>query len=193
MVLFVAFPFLAFGCASFLLCAAIPPLRRFALSSSLWCVACVPCLLTILAAIIVCSAGAEAFHRFFKLDFDASVSFHQTSWLGWGIAIISFVLTVAGATFITIVHGIITRRFTLALFRLYVAGVSFGVGILTCSFVLFAFATHLLSFIAFGLVAFASLLAASALAYACFTKAPDFRGSYPQRFPVVTPEEFGRI
>jgi hypothetical protein len=69
MVLFVAFPFLAFGCASFLLCAAIPPLRRFALSSSLWCVACVPCLLTILAAIIVCSAGAGSLSSLLQVRF----------------------------------------------------------------------------------------------------------------------------
>jgi hypothetical protein len=193
MVLFVAFPFLAFGCASFLLCAAIPPLRRFALSSSLWCVACVPCLLTILAAIIVCSAGAGSLSSLLQVRFRRFCELSSNILAGLGHRN-HFVRPHRGWSDI---HNHRSRNYHsslhTALFRLYVAGVSFGVGILTCSFVLFAFATHLLSFIAFGLVAFASLLAASALAYACFTKAPDFRGSYPQRFPVVTPEEFGRI
>jgi hypothetical protein len=128
-----------------------------------------------------------------KPDFGASLSLYQTSWLGWFVAITTFVITVAGATAITFIHGIIIRRLTLALFRLYVAIVSFGVGILTCSLVLFAFAMPLLSLTAFLPAALASLLAASALAYACFRNAAGFRGSYPQRFPVVTPGEFGNI
>jgi hypothetical protein len=49
MILFIVFPFLAVGCTSFLLCAAIPHLRRFALSSSVWRVAYVPCTLVIFA------------------------------------------------------------------------------------------------------------------------------------------------
>jgi hypothetical protein len=193
MILFIVFPFLAVGCAIFLLCTAIPPLRRFALSSSLWCVACVPCLLAILPAIILCSLGVDAFHRLFKPYFGASLSVHQTSWQGWLLAAIALLVMAAGASAMTLIHGIIMRRLTLALFRLYVAAVSFGVGILTCSFVLFAFATHLLSLPTFLPAAIASLLAASALAYICFRSASDFRGSYPQRFPVVTPEEFGQI
>jgi len=138
MILFIAFPFLVMGCVCFLLCAAIPPLRRFALSSSLWCLACVPCLFGILAAVVLWSLGVHALRRLMKPDFGASLSLHQTSWLGWFVAITTFVITVAGATAITFIHGIIIRRLTLALFSLYVAAVSFGVGILTCSFVLFA-------------------------------------------------------
>jgi hypothetical protein len=193
MILFLAVPFLTIGCVCFLLCAAIPALRRFALSSSLWCVACVPCLFAILAAVILWSLGVDALGRLLKPDFGVSLSVHQTSRLGWFVAITAFAFTIAGATAVTLIHGIIIRRLTLALFRLYVAVVSFGVGILTCSFVLFAFAMHLLSLTAFLPVALASLAAASALAYACFRNAPGFRGSYPQRFPVVTPEEFGHI
>jgi hypothetical protein len=193
MILFIAFPFLAMGCVCFLLCAAIPPLRRFALSSSLWCVACVPCLFAILATVVLWSLGVDALQRLMKRDFGASLSVHQTSWLGWLLVIIVFAFTVAGATAITLMHGIIIRRLTLALFRLYVAAVSFGVGILTCSFVLFAFAMHLLSLAALLPAALVSLLAATALAYACFRNASGFRGSYPQRLPVVSAEEFGQI
>jgi hypothetical protein len=191
MILFIVFPFLALGCVCFLVCAAIPPFRRFALSSSLWCVACVPCLLAILTAVVLCSLGVNALQRLMKPDFGASLGVYQTSWLGWFVGISTFVFTVTGATAITFIHGIVIRRLTLALFRLYVAVVSLGVGILTCSFVLFAFAMHLLSPIAFLPVGLASLLVATALAYACFRNASGFRGSYPQRFPVVTSEEFG--
>jgi len=193
MILFVAFPFLAAGCACFLICAAISPLRRFALSSSLWCVTCIPCLIAILAAVILWSLGIDALQRLMKPDFGTSLGFHQASWIGWLLAIVSLIVTIIGATAATLIHGIIIRRLTLALFRLYVAGVSFGVGVLTCSFVLFAFATHLLSLASFLPAALASLLAAFALAYACFRNASGFRGSHPQRFPVVTPEEFGHI
>jgi hypothetical protein len=193
MILFIAFPFLAAGCACFLLCAAIPRLRRFALSSSLWWVACIPCLFAILTGLILWSLGLDALRRLFRPDLAASLSVHQISWLGWLLTITTLIVTVTGATAITLIHGVIVRRLTLALFRLYVAGVSFGVGVLTCSFVLFAFATHVLSLTAFLPAALVSLLAASALAYTCFKNASGFRGSYPQRFTVVTPEEFGRI
>jgi hypothetical protein len=193
MIFFVAFPFVAIGCICFLLCAVIRPLRRFALSSSLWCVACVPCLLAILAAVILWSLGVDALRRLVKPDFGTTFGFHQTSWLGWILAITTVGITIAGATAITFIHGIIIRRLTLALFRIYIAVVSFGGGILTCSFVIFAFAMHLLSLAAFLPAALASLAAASALAYACFRNASGFRGSYPQRFSVVTPEEFRNI
>src|SRR5271170_2997877 len=121
MILFIVFPFLAAGCVSFLVCAAIPPLRRFALSGSLWCVACVPCLLAILTVIVLWSAGAYALRQFFKLDPVTSISVHQTSWIGWLLAIATLVITIAGATVITLLHGIIIRRLTLALFRLSVS------------------------------------------------------------------------
>jgi hypothetical protein len=193
MILFIVFPFLTIGCVCFLLYAAIRPLRRFALSSSLWCVACVPCLLAIFAAVILWSIGVDALRRFLKPDFGTTFSFHQPSLLGWVLVITTVGITIAGAAATTFIHEIIIRRLTLALFRLYVAFVSFGVGVLTCSFVLFPFALHLLSLTAFLPSALASLAAASALAYACFRNASGFRGSYPERFPVVTPEEFGNI
>ncbi|HEY1993459.1 MAG TPA: hypothetical protein VGG81_03575 [Edaphobacter sp.] len=193
MIFFIAFPFLAVGCACFLLGAAVPPLRRFALSSSLWCIACIPCLFAFLAAVVLWSLGVDALRRLLRMDFGASLSFHQTSLLGWFLAITAIIVTVAGATAITLIHGIIIRRLTLALFRLYVAVVSFGVGILACSFVLFTFAMHLLSLAAFLPAVLASLLAATALASVCFRNASGFRGSYPQRLPVVSPEEFGQI
>ncbi len=193
MILFIVFPFLALGCVCFLVCTVIAPLRRFALSSSLWWVACVPFLFAILAAIILFSLGIDAFHRLLKPDFGASLSVHQTSWQGWLLAATGLLAMGAGASLVTFIHGIIIRRLTLALFRLYVTGVSFGVGVLTCSFVLFAFAKHLLSLPTFLPATVASLLAASALAYQCFKSASGFRGQYPQRFPIVTPEEFGQI
>jgi len=116
MILFIAFPFLAAGCACFLFCAAIPRLRRFALSGSLWWVACIPCLFAILTGLILWSLGLDALRRLLRPDLAASLSVHQTSWLGWLLAIITLVVTVTGATAITLIHGIIVRRLTLALF-----------------------------------------------------------------------------
>jgi hypothetical protein len=190
MILFIAFPFVAAGCAAFLFCAAIPPLRRFALSSSLWCVACVPCLLVIFATVILWSAGITALQKLLQSPFAISAGVHRSSWTDWLFFSIAVIVALAGTTVITLIHGIIIRRLTLALFRLYATAVSFGVGILSCAFLSLSFGEHLWTLTFRAPTAFMSLLLASALAYVCFRSAPHFRGSYPQRFPVVTYEEF---
>jgi hypothetical protein len=83
MIFFLAVPFLVLGCVCFLVCATIRPLRRFALSSALWCVACVPCLFSILAAVLLWSFGVDAAHRFVRPDFGTAISCPSSiiSWL----------------------------------------------------------------------------------------------------------------
>jgi hypothetical protein len=195
MISFIAFPFLALGCVTFLLCAAIPPLRKFALGSSLWCVACVPCLWIMFILIVLLNLGADALHKTLSWDLNTATHFHQRG-MAWLIGIAVLTIVIAGATSITAIHGIIVRRFTLALFRLYVAGVSFGIGILTVFFISIIISGRLssamtdLSLPLLWMNAF-SLIVAPTLAYFCYRNAAQFRGKYPDRFPVVTQEEFG--
>jgi hypothetical protein len=190
MIFEIALPFLALGCAAFLILAAIPKLRPFALSISLWCVAFAFCLIAAVLGLLLVSIGIAAFHDLFQRHSFSLPNVGHHSWIGWFLFSFVVVVTIAGATGITAVHGIITRRLTLALFRIYVAAVSFGVGILSCAFVLLVFNDHLFN-MAFVIPATSfGLLLTSALSYACFKNASRFRGSYPQRFPIVTLEEF---
>jgi hypothetical protein len=190
MIFEIALPFLALGCAAFLIFAAIPRLRPFALSISLWCVAFALCLIAAVLALLLASTGIAAFHELFRRHSFTLPNIGDHSWIGWLLFSLVIVATLAGATAITAVHGIITRRLTLALFRIYLAAVSFGVGILSCAFVLLVLSDHLFD-MAFVIPATGlGLLLTSALSYACFKNASRFRGSYPQRFPVVTLEEF---
>jgi hypothetical protein len=193
MIFILFIPFLMLGCTAFLICAAVPPIQRFALGVSLWCVAWIPGMMAILTVVIFFSVGADALRRWVHWDPGASLAFnhHGLSWAGW-LGFSAAILVVAlGASVISLIHGIVMRRLTLSLFRLYLAGVSFCVGMLSFGFLAFAFAEKV------GLVdhAFAAwsscLLFATALSYLCFRNAERFRGSYPKTLPIVTHEEFG--
>jgi len=192
MIFEIAIPFLALGSASFLICAAIPQLRRFALSTSLWCLAFAFCLIAVVIALLFVSTGFaalhELFHRHSVIDLSNS---GQTSWAGWLFIIFSVAAATTGATAITAVHGIITRRLTLALFRLYLAVVSFGVGLVSFAFVLLVYINLLFDPYFVVPVTIVGLSLMLLLSYMCFRNASQFRGSYPERFPVVTHEEFG--
>jgi hypothetical protein len=190
MISFIVFPFLALGCAAFLICTAIPSLRRFALSTSLWFAACIPCLLGCATGIIVFGLGVHELNRLFQRNQQIGISFNQASWFWWLIAIALTAIMLAGASAITLLHGLITRRMTLALFRIYVASVSFGVGMLTTFFtsMVFGAGSHLSWFIAANL---SGAIPAMVLAYFCYRNAKQFRGDYPKQLPIIDVDEFG--
>jgi hypothetical protein len=190
MIFEIALPFLALGCAAFLIFAAIPKLCPFALSISLWCVAFAFCLIAAVLALLLVSTGIATFHDLFQRHSFSLPNAGDHSWIGWVLCSFVVVATLAGATAITAVHGIITRRLTLALFRIYLAAVSFGVGILSCAFVFPVLNDHLFDMAFIVPATSLGILLTSALSYVCFKNASRFRGSYPQRFPIVTLEEF---
>jgi hypothetical protein len=97
----------------------------------------------------------------------------------------------AGASIITVAHGIVIRRLTLPLFRLYLAAVSFCVGVLSSGFLVLALGDRIDKHEHVSLMWTVCFLLASALSYACYRNAPRFRGRYPKAFPIVTQEEFG--
>ena len=191
MIFFIVFPFLAIGCVTFLICSVIPPLRRFTLSASLWCVACIPCLM---ASLIMCGLSSIGLHKILALlqwNNGSDITFHQTSWSGWLFFFIVLIAVIAGATIITLLHGIIIRRLTLALFRIYVGAVSFGVGVSIYLLLSLTFAMRLLEPARYLPAALLGFLFAVSLAYVCFKNASLFRGPHPTRLPIVTLEEFG--
>jgi hypothetical protein len=178
------------GCAAFLICALLPPLRRFALGTSLWFVACFPCLLTVVASVVAISLGITGLKTLFHRSQIVGMNPDIPPWAGLLIAVITATITFGGATVITLLHGVLIRRFTLALFRLYLAGVSFCVGVLTVFFISLAFGlgNKLSLFVGTN---FLGIIPAAFLAHACYQRARQFRGDYPQQFPVISREEFG--
>jgi hypothetical protein len=96
------------------------------------------------------------------------------------------------ASIAAILHQTLIHRITLALFRIYVAGVAFGIGLLLGLLVAVGvgMADIVISHSWFIFLTF-TLVAATGISLLCYRYASSFRGSYPQNFPIVTFEEFG--
>lgn len=188
MFLFFAFPFVASGCLAFLICCTVKTLRRFALGCSLWCVASLPC--TTISLIIVSSF----IHKYVSFDI-ASGWANAIPDHPWVVKTATIGLVVVGATSITILHGIVIRRTTLALFRIYVAFVGFGVGVLS----VLSLGMYLMAEYGQGMrdLFIANIAASCAggffLARFCFRSASEFRGPYPNRFPLISASEYGSL
>ena len=112
-----ALPFLATGCTVFIICASLVRWRRFALSLSLWCVALGPCFVISIVIGFVLMKVRWLVHivsLMRHLDITSPV-------------IISVILASAAA----MIHDRIMLLLTQSVFRIYVTGVSSGVGILS--------------------------------------------------------------
>jgi hypothetical protein len=117
-----ALPFLTSGCIVFITCAIILKWRRFALPGSLWCVALGP---SFLISLLIFGL----IYKMFGLsDFGASRY----------VVIAAGVLSSAVASIVAFAHNQIMALLSDRLFRLYVTGVSFGVGMLFASILVIA-------------------------------------------------------
>src|ERR1700735_3569746 len=121
---FVAFFFLVLGALQFLLCVAVPRLRKYALSAALWWAVWGPCSVGLMSL-----AGlALAARAFTEKDGDAvHIHPHLVSGIAWGYVILGGLGTAAIATSLAWLHQTIVRRVTFALFRLYAMVVSAGI------------------------------------------------------------------
>lgn len=161
-----------------------PKLRRFALSTSLWCVACDPCSIAVLVGMVLAEKGADAIHN----PMLHSIFSDQRHFA----LVCAAVVAMAGATIITLVHGWMIRRLTMNLFRLYLTGVTFGVG------VLIALATGIALLINVsrlqGSTAFVYtvllLSIPSLLAFFVYRNATGFRGKQPEFLNPISSGEF---
>jgi hypothetical protein len=178
-----ATPFLLSGCVAFLICAFIPQIRRFALSASLWCVACGPCLAAVFIALVLVEKGANTIH---------GGMLHSLFSIEGKLALACMALVaMAGAAVITLVHGWIVRRLTLNLFRLYLTGVTVGVGLLI------ALATGILLLINFTRLQSSTafvytvllLVIPSSLAFFAYRNAAGFRGKRPEFLNPISADE----
>jgi hypothetical protein len=126
----VIFVFLVAGAVAFVVCIAIPPLRRFALSTALWFAACGP---SAVALLVVIMLGEAADAYLTSPDHHSGLlRGFQTSALptppGWAWIVPCALAMAAVATVIAWLHQKIVRRSTLPLFRLYATAVSVAIG-----------------------------------------------------------------
>ena len=102
-------------------------------------------------------------------------------------------VAMVGAGVITLVHGWIVRRLTLNLFRLYLTGVTAGVGVLIAlatGIVLLINFTRLQSSTAFVYTVLISAIPSS-LAFFVYRNAAEFRGKRPEFLNPIFTDEFG--
>ena len=197
MIVFLIVPFLLTGSIAYLLCAAVPRLRRFAMPSSLWLLSLCIGLYIWVSIILGLAIGRDLWnahvpqlHLWLFKDF----TLPQTK--GFTIACITALIATCFtlASIVTVIHQAIVHRVTLALFRLYVAAISLGVGITFFLPVFLGMAANVpnaaLQTAAIITAAIAALASATAVAFFCFHRSSQFRGSYPDNFPIATREEF---
>ena len=122
----IVFTFLLLGSLVFIVCALVPWTREYALSAALWCAMWGPS-----SVVLMILAGAGVLTA-------ALVTKSGDAWLlhaprmvaafGWTYLVAGALATLIVATASACVHQIVVKRLTLALFRLYSAAVSAGIG-----------------------------------------------------------------
>jgi len=122
---FIAFFFLVVGALQFLLCVAVPRLRKYALSAAFWWAVWGPCtvgLVSLAGLALVARALTEK-------DGDAvHIHPHLVTGIAWVYVVLGGLGTAATATSLAWLHQAIVRRFTFTLFRIYATAVAAGIG-----------------------------------------------------------------
>lgn len=171
----------------FLICAAIPFTRRFALSASLWIALWGPSSI-LLMTIAGLALAADAFIT--KGPNPALLQNpHLLSVFGWTyLASGALITSVVASTFCWL-HQFLIHRITFALFRLYATAVVAGIG----SVFGWAFSWWLLSRgIAYAPVwsLLAMVLLVAGFSVAAYKNTDKLRGKAPNRLTWITEEEF---
>jgi hypothetical protein len=189
----ILYAFLIAGAAIYLIFIAVPRTRRYALSSALWVAAFGSCLAGLLIFggfglyFVVQYLGIP--HR----DVATAGPQHHQAILGWIYTIVGLFTAIVVATGTALLHQIIIHRFTFFLFRLYATAVSAGIGATLAvglgSYMLASFHENWASYAFLLLV---TILTGSIGTFA-YRSARTLRGTQPERFPWVTPEEFSGL
>jgi len=182
--------FLTIGCVVFMLFSAIPALRRLALGSALW-----------LAAWGLMSPGiilinALGLGMLAQIHVHESVPINQPALHHLKTVAVANAAVFSGiATLITLCHGFLIRRTTLALFRLYLTAVALGVGFLGCLLAMLGVDAlrpnpNLASLA--GSVLLAGTVACL-VASVCYQHPADFRSTRPTKLQPVSKSEYATI
>jgi hypothetical protein len=184
----VVYAFLLLGSLVFLVCALVPPMRKYALSAALWCAVWGPCSVALMTL-----AGLGLVAEAFITKTGDVQSLHSPRLLaafGWGYLIVGALATTAVATGIAWIHQKLVRRFTFALFQVYAATVCGGIGsVFGCALGLWMmreeFTRHGLLWSGLG-----TLFLVVVFAMAAYRNAGRLRGAAPTTFTWISPDEF---
>jgi hypothetical protein len=187
----IVFLFLTLGAIVFILCTLIPPLRRYALSAALWCAFWGPC-----TAAWLILAGLLAIASRYVMQTAATRHLHLPTWPSGTAptyAVLAILLTLAAATIAAILHQLLARQMTFALFRIYATLVSAGIGSVFawCLWFGLGLASGLhLPPAALIVMPFLSLTICSAFGWAAYRHAHQLRSPTTANLSWVTQAEF---
>jgi hypothetical protein len=122
----ILFLFLLIGSLVFVACLPLPQSRRYALSAALWCAIWGPC-----SVVLMLIAGVGLIMTAFIGKAGNQQAFHAPRLLaafGWSYLVVGITATLLVATAAAWIHQALVRRLTFALFRIYAAFVSGGIG-----------------------------------------------------------------
>jgi hypothetical protein len=120
----IVFIFLLLGSIVFLACLLIPRTRQYALSAALWCAMWGPCSVALMVV-----AWVGLITTAFMSKVGGVQSLHAPkliSSFGWAYLTIGVLMTTIAATGAALIHQVLMKRLTFALFRLYATAVSGG-------------------------------------------------------------------
>jgi hypothetical protein len=193
MLLLLPLPFIVLGCFSFCCFANIAQTRRFALGSALWLAAFGGFLpaAAILALLLAVGTPTLSEHLHSNLRSNFAAGPHRMAIIT--AAVIIVLTSATGASAVAILHGIIVRRLTYSLFRLYVTAVACGVSIPFGLYWGSLLAYRLkLNDTSFAVVTYLwTLCCVIGMIWQTYSNAQDFRSHRPDTLNPIAPEEYG--
>jgi hypothetical protein len=185
----IVFLFLLVGSIVFLACVCLPRLRRYALSPALWCAMWGPC-----SVVLMLIAGVGLIATAFITKTGDAQTLHYPRLLsafGWSYLAAGVLVTIAVATSSAFIHQALVARFTFALFRLYAAVVSAGIGsVFGWCFGWWMMAKSITGHVSLLLWGIVILTLITCFGLAAYNGARGLRGKAPERFTWISPDEF---
>jgi hypothetical protein len=184
----IVFIFLLLGSIVFLACLLIPPTRHCALGAALWCAMWSPCSVALMVV-----AGVGLITTAFITKVGGVQSLHAPrliSSFGWAYLIIGVLMTAIAATGAAWLHQVLMKRLTFALFRLYAAAVSGGIGSVFGWCLGWWILVKDLGVYGWLLWGGGMLVLVSGFAVVAYKGARGLRGTAPKNFTWISEEEF---
>jgi hypothetical protein len=185
----IVFLFLLLGSVVFLMCVVFPRARKYALSAALWCAMWGPCTV---ALMVLAGLGLVATAFITKSgDVEALHAPKLLSVFGWFYLTAGISITIVVASASAWIHQKVVRRFTFALFRLYAAAVSAGIGsVFGWCLGWWLMARDQNGYVPFVIWGVCMLALVVGFGIAAYKGARGLRGQPPTRFTWITPAEF---
>jgi hypothetical protein len=176
---------MALGCLGFFLCAAIPTLRPAALAVPLWFAVWGLLSPTVLIFNAFALGILTQSHANEIVPLNPFALHHLKS-----LVLVNAVLISGVATAVTLIHGWVLRRITLALFRLYLTTIAAGISLLCSLLILLVLDVYGAGRILMAISFLLTLLVTSSCTLLCYRRPAGFRSSRPTKFQPVSLEEY---